>query len=47
MIRVILIALTLVALTLVLLPFQLIGIAFDLRLRTAIPRRAGIGIFMQ
>jgi 1-acyl-sn-glycerol-3-phosphate acyltransferase len=38
MIRVIFIALAFVALTLVLLPFQLIGLAFDLRLRRTIPR---------
>jgi 1-acyl-sn-glycerol-3-phosphate acyltransferase len=38
MLRVILIALAFIALTLVLLPFQLIGIAFELRLRRAIPR---------
>jgi 1-acyl-sn-glycerol-3-phosphate acyltransferase len=37
MIRVISIALALILLTLVLLPFQLIGIAFDLRLRRTIP----------
>jgi 1-acyl-sn-glycerol-3-phosphate acyltransferase len=37
MIRVILIALAFLALTLVLLPFQLIGIAFDLRLQRTIP----------
>src|ERR1700692_2527508 len=37
MIRVISIALAFVALTLVLLPFQLIGLAFDLRLRRAVP----------
>ena len=37
MIRVILIALAFVALTLVLLPFQLIGLAFDLRLQRTIP----------
>jgi 1-acyl-sn-glycerol-3-phosphate acyltransferase len=37
MIRVILIALAFVVLTLVLLPFQLIGIAFDLRLQRSIP----------
>ena len=37
MIRVILIALAFVVLTLVLLPFQLIGIAFDLRLQRTIP----------
>jgi lyso-ornithine lipid O-acyltransferase len=37
MIRVILIALAFVMLTLVLLPFQLIGIAFDLRLQRSIP----------
>jgi 1-acyl-sn-glycerol-3-phosphate acyltransferase len=37
MIRVISFALAFVALTLVLLPFQLIGIAFDLRLRRSIP----------
>ena len=36
MIRVILIALAFVALTLVLLPFQLIGLLFDLRLQRAI-----------
>src|SRR3979411_2214480 len=37
MIRVISIALALILLTRVLLPFQLIGIAFDLRLRRTIP----------
>jgi 1-acyl-sn-glycerol-3-phosphate acyltransferase len=37
MIRVVLIALAFVVLTLVLLPFQLIGIAFDLRLQRSIP----------
>src|SRR5260370_3508395 len=37
MIRVILIALAFLALTLVLLPFQLIGLAFDLRLQRTIP----------
>jgi 1-acyl-sn-glycerol-3-phosphate acyltransferase len=37
MIRVILIALAFLALTLVLLPFQLIGIALDLRLQRSIP----------
>jgi lyso-ornithine lipid O-acyltransferase len=37
MIRVISIALAFLALTLVLLPFQLIGIAFDLRLQRSIP----------
>src|SRR3984893_13948510 len=37
MIRVISIALAFVALTLVLLPFQLIGLAFDLRLRRTVP----------
>jgi lyso-ornithine lipid O-acyltransferase len=37
MIRVIFIALAFLSLTLVLLPFQLIGIAFDLRLRRSIP----------
>ena len=37
MIRVILVALAFLALTLVLLPFQLIGIAFDLRLQRTIP----------
>jgi lyso-ornithine lipid O-acyltransferase len=37
MIRVVLIALTFVVLTLVLLPFQLIGLAFDLRLQRTIP----------
>jgi 1-acyl-sn-glycerol-3-phosphate acyltransferase len=37
MIRVVLIALALLALTLVLLPFQLIGLAFDLRLQRTIP----------
>jgi 1-acyl-sn-glycerol-3-phosphate acyltransferase len=37
MIRIIFIALAFVALTLVLLPFQLIGIAFDLRLQRSIP----------
>src|SRR4030088_2269370 len=37
MIRVILIALAFVVLTLVLLPFQLVGIAFDLRLQRTIP----------
>lgn len=37
MIRVILIALAFVILTLVLLPFQLIGLAFDLRLQRTIP----------
>jgi 1-acyl-sn-glycerol-3-phosphate acyltransferase len=37
MIRVISIALAFVALTLVLLPFQLISLAFDLRLRRAVP----------
>jgi 1-acyl-sn-glycerol-3-phosphate acyltransferase len=37
MIRVILIALAFVALTLVLLPFQLIGLAFDLRLQRTVP----------
>lgn len=37
MIRVIAIALAFVALTLVLLPFQLIGLAFDLRLQRSIP----------
>jgi 1-acyl-sn-glycerol-3-phosphate acyltransferase len=37
MIRVILIALAFAALTLVLLPFQVIGIAFDLRLQRTIP----------
>ena len=37
MIRVVLIALAFLALTLVLLPFQLIGIAFDLRLQRTIP----------
>jgi 1-acyl-sn-glycerol-3-phosphate acyltransferase len=37
MIRVILIALAFIVLTLVLLPFQLIGIAFDLRLQRSIP----------
>lgn len=37
MIRVILFALAFVALTLVLLPFQLIGVAFDLPLRRSIP----------
>jgi len=37
MIRVILIALAFLVLTLVLLPFQLIGIAFDLRLQRTIP----------
>ena len=36
MIRVVLIALTFVVLTLVLLPFQLIGLAFDLRLQRTI-----------
>jgi 1-acyl-sn-glycerol-3-phosphate acyltransferase len=35
--RIVLIALALVALTLLLLPFQLIGIAFDLRLQRSIP----------
>ena len=37
MIRVISIALVFIALTLALLPFQLIGIAFDLRLQRSIP----------
>jgi 1-acyl-sn-glycerol-3-phosphate acyltransferase len=37
MIRVVLIALTFLVLTLVLLPFQLIGLAFDLRLQRTIP----------
>jgi 1-acyl-sn-glycerol-3-phosphate acyltransferase len=37
MIRIILIALAFVALTLALLPFQLIGLAFDLRLQRTIP----------
>ena len=37
MIRVVLIALAFLALTLVLLPFQLIGLAFDLRLQRTIP----------
>jgi lyso-ornithine lipid O-acyltransferase len=37
MIRVILIALAFVVLTFVLLPFQLVGIAFDLRLQRTIP----------
>jgi 1-acyl-sn-glycerol-3-phosphate acyltransferase len=37
MIRVVLIALTFLLLTLVLLPFQLIGLAFDLRLQRTIP----------
>src|SRR5450759_4827414 len=37
MIRIILIALAFVTLTLVLLPFQLIGLAFDLRLQRTIP----------
>jgi 1-acyl-sn-glycerol-3-phosphate acyltransferase len=37
MIRVILVALAFLALTLVLLPFQLIGMAFDLRLQRTIP----------
>jgi hypothetical protein len=37
MIRVISIALALLALTLVLLPFQVIGLAFDLRLQRIIP----------
>jgi 1-acyl-sn-glycerol-3-phosphate acyltransferase len=37
MIRVILVALGFLALTLVLLPFQLIGLAFDLRLQRTIP----------
>jgi 1-acyl-sn-glycerol-3-phosphate acyltransferase len=37
MIRVIAIALAFVALTLVLLPFQLIGLAFDLRLQRSVP----------
>jgi 1-acyl-sn-glycerol-3-phosphate acyltransferase len=50
MIRVILIALAFVVLTLVLLPFQLVGIAFDLRLQRTIPHlyhrilRALIGV---
>jgi 1-acyl-sn-glycerol-3-phosphate acyltransferase len=38
MIRVISIALAFIALTLVLLPFQLIGIAFDLRLQRTLPQ---------
>jgi lyso-ornithine lipid O-acyltransferase len=37
MTRVVLIALAFLALTLVLLPFQLIGLAFDLRLQRIIP----------
>jgi hypothetical protein len=37
MIRVVLIALAFFALTLVLLPFQLIGILFDLRLQRTVP----------
>ena len=37
MIRVALIALAFLALTLLLLPFQLIGLAFDLRLQRSIP----------
>src|ERR1035437_855324 len=37
MIRIILIALAVVILTLVLLPFQLIGLAFELRLQRTIP----------
>ena len=37
MIRVISFALAFVALTLAMLPFQLIGIAFDLRLQRSIP----------
>lgn len=38
MIRIILIALVFVVMTLVLLPFQLIGIAFDLRMQRSLPR---------